>query len=124
MLDITFYPQNNQEPRYVQMAAELMLWLAQSEFTEIGTDAPTDLSIDGEAAQLPLVKLGVGELSNRRRFRDFFLEMVRAESDVVLTHLGDAPTKEEYQRVTYRLRKFLELLKCIENEDYQYLQRV
>ncbi|MGB0563546.1 MAG: hypothetical protein ACPGVO_17340 [Spirulinaceae cyanobacterium] len=124
MLDITFYPHSNQEPCYVQMATELMLWLAQSEFTEIGTDAPTHLTIDGEAAQLPLVKLGMGELSNRRRFRDFFLEMVRRESDVVLTQLGDAPTKDEYQQVTYRLRKFLELLKCIENEKYQYLQRV
>ncbi|MEG3845448.1 hypothetical protein QT971_00040 [Microcoleus sp. herbarium19] len=53
-----------------------------------------------------------------------FSEAIISESDAVLTKLGDSPSKEEYQAGTYRLRKMLELLKCVENENYQYLQRI
>ena len=124
MLDITFYPDRTGQPRYISVAKDFLLWLAKSDFIEIGSDQITEIEIDGESAQLPLVKLGEGKISNRQRFRDFFLETIRQESDRVLTYLGDSPSKEEYKIVTYRLKKLLEILQCIENENYLYLQRI
>lgn len=124
MLDITFYSNEKEQPRYIAVAKDFLLWLAKSDFIEIGSDRIVEIKIDGESAQLPLVKLGQGKISNRQRFRDFFLEIIRQESDRILTRLGDSPTKEEYQIVTYRLKKLLEILRCIEDEKYLYLQRI
>jgi len=121
MLEIVFYPGNGQEPCSIDIASDVLRWLAESDFVEIGADHPTKIHIDGEEAEIPLVKLGQG---NRKRLRDFFREAISYESDNVLHQLGDSPSKKEVQAVTYKLKKLLELLKCVENENYQYLQRV
>jgi hypothetical protein len=121
MLDIIFYSAINQESEYVEIAEELYEWLAKSKFSKIGKSVEIEIPIDGEEEKLPLVKL---DPDNRHQFRLFFLEAVAEESDAVLTQLEDFPSKEEYQKATYGLRKLQELRKCIENEKYQYLQRV
>lgn len=121
MLEIVFYPGNGQEPCSIDIASDFLRWLTKSDFIEIGADRPTKIHIDGEEAELPLVKLGQG---NRKRLRDFLLEEISEESDAVVTKLGDSPAKKEVQAVTYKLKKLLELLKCVENEKYQYLQRL
>jgi hypothetical protein len=119
MLDYIFYPSNNQTPCSVEVSEDIYEWLAKSEFSKIGQSVPRKMLIDGEEEKLPLVKLGK---DNRRKLRTFFLEAIRWESDAVV-QLGDSPSKKELQPVTYRLKKLLELLKCIENPNYQYLQR-
>jgi hypothetical protein len=70
------------------------------------------------------VKLGEGNNSNRKRLRDFLLEAIAQESDAVLNQLNNAAAKQEYQAITYKLRKLQQLRKCVENETYQYLQRL
>lgn len=42
----------------------------------------------------------------------------------MLEKLGDVPSKQEYQEFRSRLVKLHELLECVENEKYQYFQRV
>lgn len=122
MLDLIFYAFKTElPPHYIEMSSDVYEWLAKSEFTKIGKSVPRNILIDEEEEKLPVVEL---EPDIRQKFRNFFRDAIICESDIVLTKLGDSPLKEEYQAATYRLRKLLDLLKCVENEDYQYLQRV
>jgi hypothetical protein len=122
MLDIIFYAfKNDDPPHYVEMSEDVYEWLAKSEFSKIGKSVPRNILIDEEEENLPVVEL---DRDIRQQFKKLFGEAIISESDAVLTKLGDSPSKEEYQAGTYRLRKMLELLKCVENENYQYLQRI
>ncbi|NJS11818.1 MAG: hypothetical protein HC789_16320 [Microcoleus sp. CSU_2_2] len=122
MLDISFYSTNGSESETVDVAENLYEWLAKSDFSKIGGESiDIKIYLDEEDVILPLVEL---DRDIRQQFKKFFSEAIISESDAVLTKLGDSPSKEEYQTGTYRLRKMLELLKCVENENYQYLQRI
>ena len=121
MLDITFYTTTDQPPRSVEVAEDIYEWLAKSDFSKIGKSVPTKILLEGEKEKIPLVKLSKG---NRKKLRSFLVEKIIRESHAVLTQLGDSPSKKEYQDGTNRLRKLQELLRCVENEDYLYLQRV
>lgn len=121
MFDISFYAAKG-EPSDSVKTALTYEWLARSEFSKIGgLSIDTEIYIDEENVILPLVELNQ---DIRQQFKKFFSEAIVSESDAVLTKLGDYPNKEQYQEETYRLRKLLELLKCVDNENYQYLQRV
>ncbi|MGB0563028.1 MAG: hypothetical protein ACPGVO_14675 [Spirulinaceae cyanobacterium] len=121
MLTINFLGPEGQQKTVVQLADELYLWLAQSQFAQIGQSQTVELEIEGEQVSLPLVIL---DPENRPRLRDFFYQAVVEEGDSLLERLGDYPSKAVYQSQTYRLRKLQELRKHIENEQFQYLQRV
>lgn len=121
MLDIIFYSANNQDPNYIELSENIYEWLARSKFSKIGKSLETKIKIDGEEESLPLVPL---DQENRRQLRLFFLEAIANESDVILTQLEAYDSKATYQQAIYRLRKLQELRKCVENENYQYLQRV
>ncbi|MEG3840642.1 hypothetical protein [Microcoleus sp. herbarium14] len=122
MFDISFYSANGEPSDSVRITATTYEWLAKSDFSKIGGESiDTKIYLDEENVILPLVKLNQ---DIRQQFKKMFSESIISESDAVLTKLGDYPSKEEYQSGTYRLRKMLELLKCVENENYQYLQRI
>lgn len=121
MLDISFYTKNDQPPYTVEVAEDIYEWLLKSDFSKLGKSVLRKIKVEGEEEKLPLVQLSK---DNRKKLRAFFLEAITQESDAVLTKLGDSPSKKEYQDATYRLRKLQELRKCVENENYQYLQRV
>lgn len=122
MLDICFYTTNGAESETVDVGETLYEWLAKSAFSKIGgASIDTEIYLDEENVILPLVELNQ---EIRQQFKKMFSEAIISESDAVITKLGDSPSKEEYQSGTYRLRKMLELLKCVENENYQYLQRI
>jgi len=122
MLDISFYTTNGSESETVDVGETFYEWLAKSAFSKIGgASIDTEIHLDEENVILPLVELNQ---EIRQQFKKMFSQEIISESDAVLTKLGDSPSKEEYQSGTYRLRKMLELLKCVENENYQYLQRI
>ncbi|MEG3917599.1 hypothetical protein QUA07_00460 [Microcoleus sp. T3_A4] len=122
MFDISFYSANGEPSDSVRITAATYEWLAKSAFSKIGGESiETKIYLDEENVILPLVELNQ---DIRQQFKKIFSEAIISESDAVLTKLGDYPSKEEYQSGTYRLRKMLELLKCVENENYQYLQRI
>ncbi|MEG5015078.1 MULTISPECIES: hypothetical protein [unclassified Microcoleus] len=122
MFDISFYSANGEPSDSVRITAATYEWLAKSAFSKIGGESvETQIYLDEENVILPLVELNQ---DIRQQFKKIFSEAIISESDEVLTKLGDYPSKEEYQSGTYRLRKMLELLKCVENENYQYLQRI
>ncbi|WP_334872709.1 hypothetical protein [Nostoc sp.] len=95
--------------------------MAKSDFSKIGKSVPIKILVEGEKEKIPLVKLSKG---NRKKLRSFLGEEIIHESDAVLTELGDSPSKKEYQDGTNPLKKLQELLKCVENEHYLYLQRI
>ncbi|MCC3405827.1 MAG: hypothetical protein JGK17_09580 [Microcoleus sp. PH2017_10_PVI_O_A] len=122
MFDISFYSAKGEPSDSVRITAATYEWLAKSAFSKIGGESiDTQIYLDEENVILPLVELNQ---EIRQQLKKIFSEAIISESDVVLTKLGDSPSKEEYQSGTYRLRKMLELLKCVENENYQYLQRI
>ena len=122
MLDISFYTTNGSESETVDVGETFYEWLAKSAFSKIGgASIDTEIHLDEENVILPLVELNQ---EIRQQFKKMFSQEIISESDAVLTKLGDSPSKEEYQSGTYRLRKMLELLKCVENENYQYIQRI
>ena len=122
MFDISFYSANGEPSDSVRITAATYEWLAKSAFSKIGGESvETQIYLDEENVILPLVELNQ---DIRQQFKKIFSEAIISESDAVLTKLGDYPSKEEYQSGTYRQRKMLQLLKCVENENYQYLQRI
>jgi hypothetical protein len=122
MFDISFYSANGEPSDSVRITADTYEWLAKSAFSKIGGESiDIQINLDEEDVILPLVEL---DRDIRQKLRKFFRSAIISESDAVIAKLGDYPSKEEYQSGTYRLRKMLELLKCVENENYQYLQRI
>ena len=118
MLDIEFFGRDKQPMCRVEVADNFLLWLARTDFARIGEETATDLSIDGELLTLPLVKLAP---VTRKTFVEFFTESVLLHTKQILLQLEqDKPQAE----LVYRLKKLMELLDCLKNEDYQYLQRV
>lgn len=118
MLDIEFFSRDKQPMCRVEVADTFLLWLARTDFARIGEEAATDLSINGEELTLPLVQLAP---STRKTFVEFFTESVVSHSKQILLQLEQDSLQSE---LVYRLKKLIELLDCLKNEDYQYLQRV
>ncbi|MDF0553062.1 hypothetical protein [Kamptonema sp. UHCC 0994] len=121
MFDISFYAVNGEPSDSVRITESIYEWLAKSQFAKIGISRDTQLHLDGEDVVLPVVELNQ---DIRQKLRDFFRDAIISQSETVLTKLGDYPSKQDYQQETYYMRKLLELLKCVENENYHYLQRV
>ncbi|NJM47474.1 MAG: hypothetical protein HC860_16000 [Alkalinema sp. RU_4_3] len=120
MLDLIFYPQMGQAPAYVEVSESLYEWLARSEFSRVGESQVRSLSLDGEDLDLAVVDLG---RETRQGLASFLRDQIIEESDRVLGELDEVRSKDEVQEMTYRLRKFQELRKCVENPMYDYLQR-
>lgn len=124
MMEIIFYSNDSQlEPQDIKVSKEFLQWLADSKFMAVGTDLPTKINIQGEEAELPLMHLEEGNNSNRQLLTDFLRDAIILESEKIIENLGEAPSKEDYQKLTYPLKKLHELRRCVENETYQYLQR-
>lgn len=118
MLDISFYSTDKKPAEHIEVAETFLEWLARTKFSEIGKDCSTRVLIDNEEETLPLVRLGD---TTRKQFIHFFNEVIVEETKLILTQLDRlSPTAES----VYRLRKLIELLDCLKNETYQYLQRI
>lgn len=120
MLDITFYSQNKEEAKIVEISEDFYEWLARSEFSEIGKSELREMKVDGEPIEVSVVQL---EGMNRRKLSDFFRNAIVEESDKMLQGLNRSQSKEEYRDATYKLSLLQKLRKPIENEQYKYLQR-
>ena len=87
----------------------------------MGHSLVRSILLDGEALELPVVELG-GE--TRKGLSHFLRYQIIKDSDRVLGVLDEVRSKSKVQEMTYRLRKFQELRKCVENPAFSYLQRV
>ncbi len=123
MLDVSFYSPYGKPPITVDVSEPFYEWLLHTDFSEIGISRPKMVDIDGEHIEIRVVDLDKGNIRNRQRFREFLVEVIVQEANTMLQHLGSAPSQDEYQEATYRLRKLQQLRLCVEDENYQFLQK-
>lgn len=123
MLDISLYSTVGKPPITIDVSESFYQWLIQSDFAEIGVARPHPIQLDDETVELNVVDLEKGNVSNRQRFREFLLEVIAQEAALMLQRLGESPSQEKYQHVTYKLKRLQELRLGIEDKSYQFLQR-
>ena len=123
MLDISLYSKSGKPPISIDVSENFYTWLLQSDFAEIGVTRPEKITIDGDEIVVDVVDLNKGKISNRKRLREFLLEVMAQEVHEMFLRLGETPTKKEYQEATYKLRKLQQLKMSIEDEAYQFLQK-
>lgn len=118
MLDLSFCTNKGQPIHHVEVAENFLEWLARSEVSKIGKDKLRTVSIDDEEVGLHLVNLGK---RNRYKFIVFFSSAIVEETKLLLTQIDDYLSQPDR---AYKLRKLIEILDCLKNESYQYLQRI
>jgi hypothetical protein len=97
-------------------------WLAKSEFSKIGgASILTKIKIEGEQEELLLLRL---KKKTRKALNDFMLETVAKESAHFLKTWNKPTPIDDFDLAIYNLEKLLELQRCIQNEEYLYLQRI
>jgi len=122
MLDLTFYTVNGQPPYTVELSEAFYYWLAKSDFSKIGKSKDRKMTIDDDEEMLNVVQIK-SDNGNRKKFITFFSQAILGECKLMLDKLKNKPTTTVYQENAYRLNKLYELLDCMKNRDYQYLQR-
>ncbi|MDM8520521.1 hypothetical protein QUF64_10770 [Anaerolineales bacterium HSG6] len=124
MLDIRFYSTTGKAPGTLDLSESFYQWLLKSEFSKIGISRPQTIRLDEEEVLLQVVDLNKGQVPNRHRFRAFLVEAIVQESNRMLTQLGEAPSPQTYQTESHTLRNLQQLRHYIEDEAYQFLERV
>jgi len=122
VLDITFYGINGQPPCTVELSESFYYWLAKSDFAKIGKSRDRKLTIDEQDDILDVVQIK-SDNGNRKKFMTFFSQAILHEGKLLLDKLIESPSTKAYQENVYRLNKLYELLHCLKNKHYQYLQR-
>ena len=126
MLGITFYTRENKQEKVVEVSEEFYQLLIKSDFSKIGKSEKKNMTADEETVEVDVVLL---EGENRRKLSDFFRNAIVEETDNILSKLdklGDSPSGKEYKNTFgnfSELRKWQELRKCVENEEFKYLDR-
>ncbi|MEM9542994.1 MAG: hypothetical protein AAGA60_26320 [Cyanobacteria bacterium P01_E01_bin.42] len=118
MLDVSFYSKQKNPSCHVEVAEDFLEWLAKSDFSQIGQEKSLSMSIDGELILQSVVEL---DRDRRQKFIDCFNSLIVAETKELLAKIESLANQS---RETYRVKKLIELLDCIKNEEYWYLRRV
>ena len=124
-LDIAFYKENTapESEATIELSEDLYKNLAESDFAEIGKKLKKTIKSDDEEVEIEVIDLDKGTITNRQRLIDFLKAKIIEESRIMLEKLGDYPSKEEYNQHSSDLRKLHEILKYLENPQYQYLAK-
>ncbi|MGA1284199.1 MAG: hypothetical protein ACO34J_09100 [Prochlorothrix sp.] len=117
MLDLSFYTQTQEPAYHISLPDTLWRWLAGSQFATIGQEQDIPITYDDETESLPLVLL---ESDTRQQFIAFFQEAIIQETRSILDRLN-SPTPPQEQ--VLQLQKLIEILDCLKDRQYHYLQR-
>ena len=150
-LDITFYSKNGEASDTIEFSEQFYEKLIKSDFLKIGKVRQFEIEIDEEKSTIEAIDLEEineekgkitniqrlidffkeqifnekkGKITNRQRLIDFFKEQIVEESKNMIEKLGDAPSKYEYEKQSYSLKKFHEILASVEDKKHDYLERV
>lgn len=121
MLSFNFYREASSEARCVQVSESFYEWLIASDFGLVGRSRPTQIMLDGELEELPLIRLAD---PTRGMLIAYFNDMVLSETGQMLRDLEANVSREELEPRQYRMKKLLELLGCVKDLGWQYLQRI
>jgi hypothetical protein len=122
MLDITFYSKNGEAPATIEFSEQFYEKLIKYDFSEIGKPHKIQIEIDEEKTEIDAIDLDKGTITNRQRLIDLLKEVMFQESLNMIEKLGDSPSTEEYKSQTYTLKIFKEILQCLKNPQYSYLE--
>ncbi|MBD2546721.1 hypothetical protein [Planktothricoides raciborskii] len=122
-LDITFYSKNGKAPpATIEFSEQFYERLITSDFAEIGKRHKFQVEVDDEKTEINAIDLDKGIITNRQRFIDLLNVVIAKEALNMLEKLGDSFSKEEYKSQTYDLGKFGEILQCLEDTQYTYIE--
>ncbi|MEM8638213.1 MAG: hypothetical protein AAGG51_05235 [Cyanobacteria bacterium P01_G01_bin.54] len=121
MLNFNFYAKSNQSAYCIQVSEQFYEWLIQADFGLVGRSRSTKIILDGEEEELPLVWL---ENPTRGMLIAYFNDLVLSETKQMLLDLDSGVSRESLAPRQYRMKKLLELLGCVKDSSWQYLQRV
>lgn len=116
-LSVDFYTIELEQNTTVKFNPNFQEWLSQSALFQIGEEQPLTLKIEGQAVQKTIVTL---DDAVRSKMIDFLYEAIVEETKELLFQIEDLAIHDE---LTYRIGKLIEILECVKNEQYCYLQR-
>lgn len=119
---MTFYSKNGEAPATIEFSEQFYERLIKSDFSEIGKLHKVQVEVDEEKTEINAIDLDKGKITNRQRLIDFFKEVIVEESLNMIEKLGDSPSKEEYKSQTSTLKIFQEILQCLKNPQYSYIE--
>lgn len=120
MLSFHFYSADGQVDHTIRVSEQFYDWLARSPFSQVGRSRLTALCLEGEWVDLPLVSLGN---PTRSLFTTLFNELIVSETAELLRFLDEGAGALGWLECQERLKRLLELLSCVKNSEYAYLQR-
>ena len=128
-MDIIFYTDKGNES-VLEVSDIFYKWLAISEFSKIQTSKTITLKIDDEDASIQAVELNE---QNRSSYISFFQKCILSESyDLVIKMessskpglLKASSFEGSVENLQYRIKKFYEFLKCLEDRVWVYMEYV
>ncbi|MFP4009286.1 MAG: hypothetical protein ACLFV6_14975 [Spirulinaceae cyanobacterium] len=116
-LSVDFYTVEQEMNEVIKFNPNFQQWLSQSALFQIGKEEPQTMHIAGQAAEKLVVSL---DDSVRSKMIDFLHEAIIEETKDLLFQIEDLAIHDE---LTYRIGKLIEILECVKNQQYYYLQR-
>ena len=129
-MEIIFYAKNGKQ-YILEVSESFYNWLAISEFSKIQTSKVYRVDIEGdETEEIEAVELTE---QNRNSYISFFQKCILSESyDLVIKMessskpglLKASSFEGSLENLQYRIKKFYELLRCLEDRTWVYMEYV
>ncbi|HMV45563.1 MAG TPA: hypothetical protein PK079_16180 [Leptospiraceae bacterium] len=129
-MEIIFYAKNGKQ-YILEVSESFYKWLALSEFSKMQTSKVYKVDIEGdEAEEIEAVELTE---QNRNSYISFFQKcilresydlIVKMESSSKLGLLKASSFEGSLENLQYRIKKFYEFIKCLEDRAWVYMEYV
>ncbi len=128
-MEILFYAKDGNDLA-LEVSDSFYKWLAISDFSKIQTSQSYTLKIDGEDVSIQAIELIE---QNRNAYISFFQKCILTESyDLVLKMeasskpglLKASSYEGSLENLQYRIKKFYEFLRCLEDRVWVYMEYV
>ncbi|MBP9887240.1 MAG: hypothetical protein KBF93_13140 [Leptospiraceae bacterium] len=128
-MEIIFYAKNGQQ-YILEVSDSFYKWLAISEFSKIQTSKSYTLKIDGEDGSIQAIELTE---QNRNSYISFFQKCILAESYYLILKMESSSkqgllkassSEGSLENLQYRIKKFYEFLRCLEDREWVYMEYV
>ena len=128
-MEVLFYTKNGNNS-ILEVSDTFYKWLAISEFSKIQTSREYSLKIDGEKVSIQAIELNE---QNRTAYTSFFQKCILAESyDLILKMessskpglLKASSSEGSLENLQYRIKKFYEFLRYLEDISWVYMEYV
>jgi len=116
-LSVDFYTVEQEMNEAIKFNPNFQQWLCQSALFQIGKEESYTMHINDQAVEKPVVSL---DDSVRSKMIGFLHETIVEETKELLFQIEDLAIHDE---LTYRIGKLIEILECVKNDQYYYLQR-